>query len=862
MSRHLARLAPSVLLLCLAAGSLRAQRATSPTDSTRRAARDSAMRAPFTRVSGEQLMAAPAFTLEQALQGKLLGTQIDMNDGAPWSDGQVSIRGIGTLTGDPSPLVVIDGVLATNPLGPGLGLDVGQRWSASRLQDLTPFDIESIEVLRGPVATTRYGVRGANGVLLITTRRGTVGSAWRAVQRVGQSAAMRVQDGSCFASVPAALRVPTRVADSLTLEGIARANGGQLPCVRNAAEYFGQAAVSYESAVQWRGGARGFTAFGSASQKSDAGAVAGSGQTRTTLRMNLEQRLGRLVTAGVRVGHTRRGVDIPGGAGDVVAALRTTPSWRDLAAAAASGADSAALGSNPFWARDRQRRTADDWRTTAALDVRARLRTGQDRDIEVAYLGGLDQSESDVTAGGQTLTGSGTGFTLGTFTQRTLQRADASNHRLTLRVEQPVLGLRTSSEAGVSRERLDASGSEEFRDARSSAGNALLLTGVWLRSTVHAAGDRLTVEGMVRSDDLSANGPAIPRAWLPALTATWQVPVLLPGDATWTVRAGAGRSGGLGGLGVLAAQLAPLPPGIAGEGVRRPQAQQRTEYTAGTEVGWRRLRVSYDGYVARIGALWLAFEPPAFGGAATAYVPDAGTLGTSGHEVALRGIPFERGSAQWQVTVLAHRASSRMVALGVPASARSAGFVTSRIEEGTSITALWSRVNDESITVGNAAPSFDAAITNQLRIGPVLVRAQVDVRRGADQFDSWLQIGDAFGASPDFASQATLPRPAVTPRRAALLSGGGAAGYVQSGRFVRLRELVAEVELPARLRPPGFRHAPMVFSVQGRNLALWSDALVSDPEFSAQGTVAGVRALRAERWPLMRQLFVGLTLGR
>jgi TonB-dependent SusC/RagA subfamily outer membrane receptor len=145
-----------------------------PDSTTTRAALD-LLRVQRNRVTGAVLNAVPAFTLEQALQGKVAGLRIDMNDGAPWSDGQMQIRGPSTLYGDPSPLVIVDGVQVTNTFAATLNTVDRDVFfavpSTARVADFTPFEIGAVEVLKGPVATARYGARGANGVLLITTRR-------------------------------------------------------------------------------------------------------------------------------------------------------------------------------------------------------------------------------------------------------------------------------------------------------------------------------------------------------------------------------------------------------------------------------------------------------------------------------------------------------------------------------------------------------------------------------------------------------------------------------------------------------------------------------------------------------------------
>src|SRR6185436_9179049 len=93
----------------------------------------------------------------QALQGKIPGVQVISNTGAPGAGSTVRIRGTGTV-GDASPLFIVDGMFLTN------------------MDFLNPADIQSIEVLKDASATAIYGSRGANGVIIVTTKRGTEGS--------------------------------------------------------------------------------------------------------------------------------------------------------------------------------------------------------------------------------------------------------------------------------------------------------------------------------------------------------------------------------------------------------------------------------------------------------------------------------------------------------------------------------------------------------------------------------------------------------------------------------------------------------------------------------------------------------------
>ncbi len=123
-----------------------------------------------------------AVTLEQALQGRAAGVFVTSTSGQPGSSVSMRIRGTNTINSDAEPLYVIDGVpMATtnvNNYDIGLGgLLGGGKSPVSGLAGLNPNDIQSLEILKDASATAIYGSRGANGVVLITTKRGKAGKA-------------------------------------------------------------------------------------------------------------------------------------------------------------------------------------------------------------------------------------------------------------------------------------------------------------------------------------------------------------------------------------------------------------------------------------------------------------------------------------------------------------------------------------------------------------------------------------------------------------------------------------------------------------------------------------------------------------
>ncbi|MFD1143739.1 SusC/RagA family TonB-linked outer membrane protein [Larkinella insperata] len=140
-------------------------------------------------LSSKDLVPVPSATsVDQMMQGKVAGVQITQTSGAPGGNVNVVIRGISSITGGNSPLYVVDGyAIGTGGGGSDLSSFASSSYSASGitsssgtqrinpLSTINPADIESIQVLKDASATAIYGSRGANGVVIITTKRGKQG---------------------------------------------------------------------------------------------------------------------------------------------------------------------------------------------------------------------------------------------------------------------------------------------------------------------------------------------------------------------------------------------------------------------------------------------------------------------------------------------------------------------------------------------------------------------------------------------------------------------------------------------------------------------------------------------------------------
>ncbi|RYY20201.1 MAG: SusC/RagA family TonB-linked outer membrane protein, partial [Cytophagaceae bacterium] len=127
-------------------------------------------------VGGAALARQPVAGFDQALQGQAPGVQVTTPSGSPGAGINVRVRGSATLSLNASPLYVIDGVPVLPDYNASQEISVNNQ-RLNPLNTINPDDIESIDVLKDGAAAAIYGVRAANGVVVITTKRGKVGQA-------------------------------------------------------------------------------------------------------------------------------------------------------------------------------------------------------------------------------------------------------------------------------------------------------------------------------------------------------------------------------------------------------------------------------------------------------------------------------------------------------------------------------------------------------------------------------------------------------------------------------------------------------------------------------------------------------------
>lgn len=108
-------------------------------------------------VKAETIASMPVASAVEAMSGRLAGVQVTTTEGSPDAEMKIRVRGGGSITGDNAPLFIVDG------------------FPVDQINDIAPTDIESIDVLKDASSTAIYGARGANGVIIVTTKKGSEG---------------------------------------------------------------------------------------------------------------------------------------------------------------------------------------------------------------------------------------------------------------------------------------------------------------------------------------------------------------------------------------------------------------------------------------------------------------------------------------------------------------------------------------------------------------------------------------------------------------------------------------------------------------------------------------------------------------
>ncbi len=879
-----------------------------------------------TVVNTEQLNRVPQQTVENALQGKVPGAIITQNSGAPGGGLQVQIRGTNTINGNYQPLYVIDGIVLNNSaFSNGLnaisaagGGGTGQQGAAitgtqdqqvNRIADLNPENIESIEILKGPSAGAIYGSRGANGVVVITTKRGHAGKpTLDVVQRLGTQTMANKLDLRCFSEAEA-----TQYMDE-NFKSLGGAAGyfAQHPyagCTDPQEQLYGNHGLSYETTASLRGGSSdgGTTYYTSGTVKHDDALTKGDGYNKQSLRVNLSQLLGSKLSlrANSEVIHTLTQRGISGNDNAQISpysVISSTPTFFDFSRRLPDGQyqSNPFVGSNANILQDQDAiKTPEDvYRILGSASADWAVMTREHQTLNVTLLGAVDHiaDQSQVYSPPYTYVEQ-SGAISPYPGSVVVNNANAVNANLSLSLAHKYIArpFTATTSAGLRQERAQTTyitnqgqglfpGVTNFATASQTSlaqGQDLAKTfSYFAQEEFLTLSERLLLTAAVNAERSSTNGDPEAFYAYPKFSASYRLPWLPPKTDNLKLRLAYGKAGNRVPANYKYTYLQSLlEEGINGlrpsttVGLSTVRPEQTTEIEGGLDATFfgGRAGLEVTQYHKKTTGLVLARGlAPSTG--FTTQIINGGSLQNIGTEVGLNLIPIQSGSFSWTSNTTFSRNKGKVLSLPVPAFNPGGSFAEAfgayKIEVGYSPTQIVSFrgydstfVNGKYVSrtrhevhIGDQAPDFQMGFTNSLTLGKVHLSTLVDWRKGGyvvNLSDLLLSGNLPGGVLADTAgSQARLTD---------YVRGNPA--YVQHASFAKLREVTLSYDLSDAISRQLFRGTAQNARIElsGRNLYTWTNYIGLDPEVSNFGNAAIGRSQDVTPYPPSRQFFLSLS---
>nr|MCU0649963.1 SusC/RagA family TonB-linked outer membrane protein [Gemmatimonadaceae bacterium] len=656
------------------------------------------------QVGGEELARVPAMTVDQALQGKVVGARINMNSGAPGGGGQIQIRGVTSVLGNGEPLFVIDGVIMSNASIAG-GQNSISRASGfagniasvqdnrtNRLADLNPNEIEDLQILKGAAASALYGSRATNGVVIITTKRGKAGQTrWNITQRAGQWSLLRGVGQRRFLDTTAALQAAALAANATIareqLMSAMQANGGQIPFNDFTEQLFSRRDLSWETGVQVTGGTEQTRFLASVGRKFDNGIAVNTNATRDNARINIDQNLGARLTARLDLGYTRSVANrgISGNSNTPVTSplyvFGATPSFYTLDARDAQGGfvlnrfggnANPINTSNPFQTLALVKNEEGNDRIVGAAELNYQAWQSSANSLRLSYLLGVDRFTQDnqlyspnfmqyEPSDGQLGTA-----VQSTASSRQLNQLLKATYQFTpssLPFTLTTTGGVTQEEQGLNTSRVRAIGlvpgipNVNQGQQLTFQNRELQRDQAWfLRQDFLGFSEKLYLSAAVRGDRSSNNGDVEKFFVFPSVQGSYRLLNLVPKLDEVKLRASWGQTGNrpLYGQRFLILAGNGLINGVNGLGTAatlgnpniKPELKEELEVGTDLQLFNRRVAVEYTYFDARIRDALLLRNLPNSSGVTTQF-DNVGQLRNNGHEVAVNLVPIERKGFTW-----------------------------------------------------------------------------------------------------------------------------------------------------------------------------------------------------------------------
>lgn len=729
-------------------------------------------------IDNADITKAPSQSLEQGLQGKVLGASINMNGGQPGGGGQIQIRGVTSILGNGQPLFVVDGVIISNDAvssgansvtgagarGTGAGIGGAQDALVNRLADLNPQEIESIEILKSAAATAIYGSRATNGVVVIRTKRGAPGQArFNVTQRIGVSEPLRLLGSRQFTTVDEILNdTPAGYFSDYdpTDPIFANFTGGNIPAsaYRDLQElFYSNRKPSYETTANISGGSETLQYFVGATNRQEVGLANRTGARLQSIRANVDQTWNSKFKTSVSLNVTRNVLNRGLSNNDntftsPIYNFGYTPSVFDLDRRdpetglfpenPLQGGGNAS--SNPFQTFEFLTITEDVFRQTGSATQFYTPLANEKNTVSFNVLGGFDrfQQIGNVVSPGFLQYEGNDGFR-GRAVKTTV---NVLNYNLqfggTWTHNAKAASFTTSAGFSYERQGLETArirsrgilpgtttagqgtvdGFNDFFEFRDQA--------FFANEQILALNNKLAINGGFRADRSSANGDVGKFYFFPRASASYNVDDVGPLDNV-KFRAGYGETGNrprfndrailLATGSVIGGQPSIVTPGAVGNTGIRPETLREIE--GGVDITAFNQKVQFEGtyYDRRIQNQLLQPQVAPSTGVGSLIINE-GQLANKGFELGLTFVPINTADVQWQSRTTFQRNRQRVTGLPdiVPPfpvlGSFGAAFGRNRIKSGELTTGIWANVPVDAS--GNILP-FGIYVTNPAAVAGV-----------------------------------------------------------------------------------------------------------------------------------------------
>ena len=874
-------------------------------------------------VNAQELTRVPAASIESAMQGKVVGASINMNNGAPGGGGQVQIRGASSLIGRIDPLFVVDGVIVSNAVRSNMqgritgSLNSGEENGTNRLADINSNDIENIEILKGAAASAIYGSQATNGVVIITTKRGKAGAPrFNLTSRVGASSLIESKGSRNFETLDELLAVAGNPDAEAMAEEVCTPNCPHYDYVK---ELYDRRDPSYEFVGNLSGGAgAGTRYFVSGMHKFEPGTAINTQAKRQTLRANLDQAIGSRLTAAISGSMMRsfsqRGVaNNDNSFSSPLYNFGYTPAvfpfWKKDETGRYTfnpfppGGIQAA--SNVFQNFDLQRNNEDVHRLITSGRLNYTAFSNASNTITLTGQGGVDwfSSENYLLAPpelqsmqrGSNQAGNYPGFAIqGNGTNR------LSNFGLSA-IWNMFSGASISStfSAGIQTGQV---GSNDYNvigqgltPTQSNAAGAQLTSVTHNRSSVVNQafyvqedlllfGEKLFVSGGVRGERSSVNGDVEKLYYFPRGQASYRLINPISKVNELKFRAAIGQSGNqpaygerfltVTSAGLIDGRPAFIQAGAIGNQDVAPERLTETEFGIDASLLNERVRAEATYYDRSLTDLLVrpALAPST---GVTSTVVNGGKMSTKGYEAALTFVPIQTRNLTWtsrntwfqnRADIVSFPAGVTPFALATAARGFGNAYGYLRFTPGYTVSTIFGSklINGVATTnqkVGDANPRYTMQFSNDFTFGNFGLNFLVDYRHGGDVSNMTLNLYDEGANTWDYEEESPEEGVPLGEYRYNTWNGGrNTAVYIQDGSYTKVREINLTYQVPQRFVSRVRGAQTMSLNLSGRNLFIISGYNGYDPEVNNGGNFVS-RFVDLAPWPPARSLFFSVDVG-